>query len=880
MRWLRALAIRLAGSFGFPLSAPEASDDDIRSELQSHVALETAENIRRGMSPTQARRQALVANAGLTNAAESMRQQYRFVWLEQAWSDVRYAVRGLRRSPSFALAAILTVALGIGASAAIYSVTDAVLLRPLPIPNPADFAYIGWRWAKGGEIPALTAFQYEFVRDHNRSFESVAAYSTDEASLENSSSTPIRGLRVTAGFFRTIGFPVRLGREFDASELSGDGPPVAILSDGVWRERFAADRSIVGRQVRLDGALHTVIGVMPPDFRFPPAIDHDAYLRPLTVRASPTDEGHNTDAIGRLRHGIGTAELDADLQRLNTTFRAAYPDLAPPGESFRLFTHRDVHAAGIRRTIWLLFGAVSLLLLIACANTATLMLVRASVREREIAVRAAIGAGPGRILRQLITEGIVLSVIATTVGVALGALALRAFLALAPAALPVGMTPRIDGRVLAILAAISGVTAIVFGLVAGLPSLRHRLRSETLTASRGATRGAMRTREVLVFVETAAAVVLLAGATLLLASFSRLISVDPGFDPGRVIAVRLGKLPPDYDPARRDALVNRLLERVRALPGVERAALAPNLPLERGLNFSVDTRERPDVGLGAAELRFVSSGYLATLGIPLLAGRDFDANDIEGHEPVAIVNQTLARRFWGDSSAIGRTIQVGHFNGRWGNPRMAHQTRVVGVAADIQEIGLDRPPRPTVLLARPQASNGLPILLVRATPAASSALRRVVADADARIAPTVEPLSSVVHRSVAAPRFRALLLGAFAVSALLVAAIGIYGVIAAVVQQRTREIGIRIALGANRGEVAMSVVRRCLTSVAAGAATGLVSFWAIRQILTSMLFQTSNGDPTLIAVAIAILAISAGIAAWIPTRRAMRVDPVVALRLD
>jgi predicted permease len=879
MRRLRSLLVRLAGSFGFPLGGAESSDDDIRSELESHIDLETSENIRRGMAPTQARRQAVVASAGLTHAAESMRQQYRFVWLEQGLADVRYALRGLRRSPSFALAAILTVALGIGASAAIFSVTDAVLLRPLPIPNPGDFAYLGWHWAKGDEIPALTALQYEFVREHNRSFDAVAVYGTHESSLGDDAA-PVRGLRVGGEFFRTIGFPVRLGREFDALELQSGGPAVVILGDAVWRNRFGADPKVIGRKILMDGAPRTVVGVMPEDFRFPPSIQSDGYLIPLPIHASVTDEGHNTEVVGRLRHGISREERDADLQLLSQTFRAAYPTLAPAGESFMLFTHRDVYAATIRRTIWLLFGAVSLLLLIACANTATLMLVRASVRQREIAVRTAIGAGPGRILRQLITEGIVLSAIATTAGVVLGTLALRAFLKLAPTALPAGMTPRIDARVLAFLAAISAATAIVFGLVAGLPSLQRRLHSGTLRGARGATRGAMRTREALVFLETSAAVVLLAGATLLVASFSRLISVDPGFEPDRVMAVRLGRLPSDYDAARRDAMLDRLLDRVRSLPGVERAALSPNLPLERGLNFSVDTREHPEMGMGAAELRFVSPNYLATLGIPLLAGRDFDGNDVEGHEPVAIVNQALAHRFWGDSSPIGRTIQVGHYKDRWSNPRMERQTRVVGVAADIHEIGLDRAPRPTVLLARAQASNGVPVLLARTTPAASAALRRAVADEDSRLAPTLEPLSAAVRRSVAGPRFRALLIGAFAISALLVAAIGIYGVIAAVVQQRTREIGICIALGASRGVVAIGVVRRCLVSVAGGVVTGLAAFWAMRRILTSMLYQTSNGDPVLLTVAIAILSIIAAFAAWIPTRRAMHVDPAVALRLD
>jgi predicted permease len=876
MRPLRALVVRLAGSFGIR----RASDDDIRQELESHVDLATSENIRRGMTPAEARRQALVAAGSFANAAESVREEYRLVWVEQAMTDVKYALRGLRRSPSFALAAILTVAVGIGASTAIFSVTDAVLLRPLPVPNPEDFAYVGWAWAKGNEIPALTTLQHEFVREHSRSFEAVSAYSTSEATLGDEAATPVRGIRVSGGFFSTLGFRPRLGRQFDATELAEGGPPVVILGDAVWRSRFGADANIVGRTVRLDGAPRTVIGIMPADFRFPPAVDHVDYLVPMAIHVNPTDEGHNTESIGRLRHGLGRAARDADLQTLTQTFRAAYPNLAGPEETFKVFTQQDVQAAGIRRTIWLLFGAVSLLLLIACANTATLMLVRASARQREIAVRAAIGAGPGRILRQLVTEGVVLSVIATSLGLVFGVIALRSLLAVAPNILPVGMRPQVDVRVATYLAAIAAATAILFGLSAGIPSLHRRLRSGGLAGSRGATRGGMRAREALVFIETSAAVVLLAGATLLVASFARLMSVDPGFDADRVVAVKLGRLPVDYDATRREQFANQLLRQIRAIPGVERAALAPNLPLERGLNFMVDTRERPDLAVGATELRFVSPDYLATLGVRLVAGRDFDDNDVMGHEPVAIVNETFAHRFWGDSSAIGRTIQVGHFKDRWANPAMAHQTRVIGVAADMHEIGLDRPARPTVLLSRGQSPERQPIVFARASVASSAAIRQAVASLDSRLAPTIEPLSAALERSVAGPRFRTLLLSSFAISALLVAAIGIYGVIAAVVQQRTREIGICLALGASRSSVAVTVVRRCVTSVAGGMVAGLVVFWASRRILTTMLYGTSNGDPILLAAAIGILALVAGIAAWIPTRRAMHVDPVVALRLE
>jgi predicted permease len=443
------------------------------------------------------------------------------------------------------------------------------------------------------------------------------------------------------------------------------------------------------------------------------------------------------------------------------------------------------------------------------------------------------------------------------------------------------MSPTLDGRVLAYAVAVSVVTGLVFGLVAAVPSVQLRLHSGALSAARGATGGGAQTRDTLVFFETASAVVLLAGATLLAASFARLMRVDPGFDANRVIAVRLGRLPASYDAERRVQLVDRLLERIRSVPGVEHAAAAPNLPLERGMNFPIDTREHPELATGAVELRFVSPDYLATLGVPL-TGRDFDRSDVASSEPVAIVNQAFARRFWGSDSPIGRTIQIGHFKDRWVNPRLEHQTRVIGVAEDIRERGLDRPPRATVLVPRTQQSDDrTSVLLVRGTTSQLAAvLRREVLAEAPQLAPTIESLSAVVSRSVAGPRFRTMLFGTFAGSALLLAAIGIYGVIAAMVEQRRRELGIRLSLGATRAGVALGVVRRCLVSVSAGTVVGLFTFWLLRRSLTSMLFDTSASDPRMLAIAVMVLALVATLAAWIPARRAARVDPAITLRLD
>ena len=875
---LRAWWTRLRGS----ARRDDALEREMNQEMQFHLEMATHRNVGRGMTPAEAARQARLAFGSSEAFREEAREAQRARIAENLIADIRYALRGLRRSPSFAIAAILTVGLGIGASTAMFTVVNAVLLRPMSLPRPNDVMYVGWVWAKGGEIPSLSAFQYEFVRDHNRAFQAVATYNTADLHLRDAaSSQPVRGLRVGGDFFNVIGTSPRLGRTFDAQEMLTSAR-VVILGDAVWRSRFGADSGIVGRQVQLDGESRTVVGILPPEYQFPPAPLNTGFVIPHFERANPADEGHNTEVLGRFRAGTSPAARAADMLALTHSFRAAHPALAPAGEGFKLFTHQDANVgSAYRHTLWVMFGAVTLVLLIACANTATLLVVRAWARQREIAVRASLGAGRARIVQQLLTEGLVLSGIAAVAGVVFSVSALRGFLAVSPNKLPIGIEPTIDLRVFGFALAASLVTGVLFGLATGVPALRTRLHSVMLAGARGSS-GGTRVREALVFFQTTIAVILLAGATILAASFARLIRVDPGFDTERVIAVRLGQLPPDYDAARRDALIDRLMERVRALPGVERVAVAPNPPLERGMNFPVDVPENPDRAMGAVELRHVSPEYLATLGIPLRGGRHFDERDANAAEPVAIVNEAFLRHFWDGAPGTGRAIRIGHYKDRWTIPPDGQrETRVIGVAADIHELGLHRPPRPTVLIPHANGSGRTPIVLVRgATPTLMDALRSAVVAEDARLMPTVERLSSVVSRSVAAPRFRTLLVGSFAVFALLLAGVGIYGVVASVVQQRQREIGIRLALGATRAAVSTAVVRRCLMNVAAGAVAGLGAFLAARQVLNAWLFGITPGDPVVLSAAIAVLVAVALLASWVPARRAARIDPALALRLD
>lgn len=877
MTW-RELWSRLRGS----LRRDNALEHEMDQEMAFHLEMSTRRNIERGLTPHLANRQAKLAFGGREAIREEAREAHRAVMVERVVADVRFALRSLRRSPAFTVATVLSLALGIGASTAMFTVVDAVLLKPLPISEPENFRYVGWAWSAKDVIPALTDFQYTFLRDHNRSFDAVAAYGTQEALLgDDSQAQPIRGLRVSPGFFGAIGIEPRIGRAFDAAEFESAGR-VVILSDGAWRTHLGGSPDILGRTIRLDGDSRTVVGVLPPEFRFPPAPENTGYLVPFAVRADPAIDGNNTNVIGRLRSGTTDGVNEADLRLLSGAFRDAHAALADSG-FFRVFTHVEARVGNaLQRTLWMLFGAIGLVLLIACANTAILLLVRAFTRQREIAVRASIGAGPLRILQQLLTEGVVLSSIATILGMLVAAFALRGFTAIAPGALPLGTELRLDLRAFAFAAGVSITVGIAFGVVAIAPAYRARLQSALVGGAQGGTRGSARLRDMLVLLQTAVAVVLVAGAALLTTSFVRLLRVDPGFDTDRVIAVRLGLLPKEYDAERRAVLVERLLERVRALPGVEHAALAPNLPLERGLNFPVDVPEHPELGTGAVEFRFVSPDYLATLGIPLRDGRDFDRSDVKGAEPVAIVNEAFVKRFWKNSPAIGRAIRIGHIGGRWIVPSESqYETRVIAVAADIHELGLDRPARPTVLVPRAQRSEGTPLLLVRGiSPSLAASLERAVAAEEPQLKPVVERLSTVVSRSIDAPRFRTLLVTSFAGFALLLSGIGIYGVIASGVQQRRREIALRPALGASGTDVTTAVARRCLGFVALGALIGLAGFWALRRLLTSWLYDQSSSDPRVLAVSVTALVLVAALAAWIPTQRARRVDPAMALRLE
>jgi predicted permease len=777
------------------------------------------------------------------------------------------------------------MSIGIAANVSVFSIVNGVLLRPLPFPHAEDVSYIGWDWGKGNANPATTLFQYDYMRRHSQAFEAVATYRGEDAELGDGGSTSeVHGMSVSPDFFRVIGINPDRGRAFDDNEHRTDAP-VVIVSDVVWRTRLGADPRAVGRSISLNGRPHTVVGIMPASYRFPADAGSTDFMRPYTPEIRTGDEGHNSLVLGRARHDWNEARRAEDLARVSQQFRRDHPELASAQESYRVFTHAEVFAGDLRTTLLVLLGAVMFVLLIGCANTANLMLVRATGRTREIAVRAALGAGRRRIAQQLLTEGLILSFGAALIGVWLGSITLHALLTHSPNALPRADEIGLDIRVLTFLVTVAIATGIIFGLAAAWPALRVNLQDTLREGSRGSTAGGQHARNVLVLAETAMAVVLLAGAGLMMTSFARLVSVDTGFDAHNVVAVRVNKLPANVKTiASAVQLEDRMMQAAARVPGVEAVAVASNFPLERGFNFPTSPADNEDRAMGAPEWRAVSPGYFDALRIPLKLGRGFGEHDNVSAPHVAIVNESLAKRFWPGENPLGKRMYIGRFKGNWLDSALIGSTEVVGVIADAREVKLDRKPIATLFVPRAQAPEGLAtnphiIVRTRAGSTVTAQLGDAITSADPRVQGVeVETMKDIIGRSIAEPRFRMLILCVFAASALLLAAIGIYGVIAASVQQSTREIGVRMALGATRLHVTLRVLRRCVALVAGGAAIGTALALGLTRFLASMLYDVKPGDPLTFCVVIAVLCAVGGVAGFIPARRASRVDPGLALR--
>jgi putative ABC transport system permease protein len=809
--------------------------------------------------------------------------------METMLQDLRYALRALRRSPGFTVVAMLTLALGIGANTAIFSVLNAVVLRPLSLPEADRLTHLGWTYGEGVGY-TITETKFEFWREHNRSFDGIATWQTFSAEADGTDGAALRGLNVSSDFFRVVGVEPQVGRSFGADEYQPARLPLAVIGDEVWRGRFGGAADVIGGEILLDGVAHTVIGVMPPGFRLPQVPDHGGVLRPMALRPNPDDLGHNTVAFARLRDGVTPQQAQADLDRVLAAFRERHPTLAAGDrESMRMIGFDEIYVGDLRGMLWLLLAAIGFVLLIACANVANLLLARATERQREITVRLALGAGPGRIVRQLLTESVVLAVFAGLVGIGVASWGVDALLTLSPTPLPRQDEIGLDWRVLLFALLLATGTGVLFGLTAGIPASRTGVAAGLRDGGRaaGSTRGVGHLRAALVVAQAALAVVLLSGAGLLIATFSNLRSVETGFRVDDVLAVSFSRAPSGMRSAADfTAFQERVRREIELIPGVRSVATTSVMPLGGQSNFPMMVVGRDDASETAIQIRAVSPGFFETLDVPVRSGRGFTEGDRGGAPGVIIINEATARHYFPDENPIGQRIQVGA-TPDFAVPDLNEPVReIVGVVGDTRVLGLRQNAPRMIYLPQaqmPEMLASLPAILVRA-PGGGTADRRIVdaiRAADPRLPqPTIRPLASVVGVSLGQERFIGTLLTLFAALALLLTGVGIYGVISYNARRRTREIGVRIALGASPGHVLRLITRQGVAPVALGLLIGVIAAAFATSTLEGLLFEVTAHDPvTFMAVSLVLSAVAVA-AAYLPARRATRVDPMTSLRQE
>lgn len=803
------------------------------------------------------------------------------------WSDLRFALRTFRKRPGFTAAVVLALALGIGANSAMFSVINGVLLRPLPFPRQERLVDI-WDTNPKRNLPQLPAApgNYYDWRTQNEVLSAMGAWQINIFNLGVSDSEPERyvGAIVDRGFFDTLGVTPMLGRVLTEEEQTPGRDGVLILSYGVWRQRFAGDPHILGRVVPMNGRARAIIGVMPEGFDYP--AQASAMWAPINFDAAMNARRdlHRVRVIGRLRDGVELERARAGFQTISARLAQQYPDLNQDFGIAVVPMLEDL-VGDVRPALRMLLGAVAFVLLIACANAANLLLAKAAGRQREIAIRNSLGAGRSRILRQMLTESLVLSLAGGLGGLGLAALAFRSLLALAPASVPRLAEVTLDWKAIVVTLSVSLCTGLLFGLAPAWQASRADLHSLLKEGSRGAG-SRSRMRSALVVAQVAAALVLLAGAGLLIRSFHELQHVDAGFDPQHVITMRYAPAPFKYNghDELQIQLARNALDKIAALPGVKTAAVASSLPLAGNPVYIMRFEGRPPVTPSQAPLTSyfaVTPGYLATMGMRLVRGRFLSEQDVAGSPRVVVVNQTLVDRYFPHEDPIGKRLEIA-----FSNPPAWRE--IVGVVADVRIAGLDQdtPVQTYVAYYQQPSFIGAPLLAVMARTTQdpgplAGPMKSAILGVD-RTQPVyeVQPMTEIVSQSISQRRFSLVLLAFFALSALFLACLGLYGVMSYVVVHWTPEIGIRMALGARRSQVLFLVERQGMMLVLAGVAIGAAGGSLLTRLMTSLLFHVKPGDPVTLIAGAAVLILVSLLSCYLPARRASRVDPLIALRYE
>ena len=903
--WLRELGSRLKGSFH-----PSGTEIELSDELRAHLEMLTEENIRCGMDANEARRQARLKLGNHLQINEDYRRQAGLPFIEVLWQDLRYGIRMLRKAPAFAAIAIITLALGIGANTAIFSVVNGVLLRPLPYDDPGRLINV-FNTAPSRDLYIFGASPPDFraLRERNQSLTSLSALSinffnrTGPAQPER-----LRAAVVSAEYFTTLGVKPVIGRAFLPNEEQWGSHRVVILSDGFWRSHLSADPNIQGKTLTLNGERYDVVGVMPSSFY---TAEATALWAPMAFKPKDPYDSHNNyylQMLGRLKPGVTREQAQVDLNGIMSSIAQQFPENKGIGVGLRPL--QDQWVGEVRLALMVLLCAVSFVLLIACVNLANLMLARSAARQKEIAIRSALGAGRRRLIRQFITESILLSLLGGALGLGLAYFCLG-LLPLAKDLLPRMQQIKLDGWVMLFTFVVSVLTGVLFGLLPAFQSSHTRRLNETLKEG-GRTSdasGGNGVRSGLVIAEVALALLLLIASGLALKSFGQLMRVDRGFDASHVLSFMVN-LPDSYErlepdptqigaPPKVAAFFQELLPRIEQLPGVKAAGAVSSLPLtgENWLKFFVPL-DRPIPSsmekVATAQYRAITGHYFEALGIRLLKGRLLNEHDQANSALSVVVNETLARHFWPDGDPIGKTVLLTPPESLIPPDQIpagfhVHTFTVVGVVADAHYGPLGEAPQPLVYASVLQNDySPSPFITVRAAGdpmALVNSIRSQLAQFDSSLPMSnIAMMDEVMAHSVAQPKLEAILLAMFGGLAMVLAAVGIYGVMSYTVAQRTSEFGIRMALGASRTAVLKIVIAGGLRltgiGLAAGLTTGLLLAYAVRRVLATVLFGVKTTDPTTFAVVAALLALVAVLACYVPARRATKVDPMVALRYE